>query len=178
MCPPSIYVAIASNGKGGFYYKAGTFSWAARKRGPTPPVRPRVRLHTGLFNNTLPPFLGAAAAAGRPLAWANIDCDLYRGTADALTELRPRLCDGTRLHFHEILKDRFWKAKHLEKGHTAAVVPSEEARALYEFLRDDADVEIELGDVVSQVNSDAGLFIVRRPPRAAAESGVCGGPGA
>ena len=85
------------------------------------------------------------------------------------------MCDGTRLHFHEILKDRFWKAKHLEKGHTAAVVPSE-ARALYEFLRDDADVE--LGDVVSQVNFDAGLFIVRRPPRAAAESGVCGGPGA
>jgi hypothetical protein len=35
-----------SNGKGGFYYRAGSFSWAARKRGPTPPVRANVRLHT------------------------------------------------------------------------------------------------------------------------------------
>ena len=38
---------------------------------------------------------------------------------------------------------------------------------------DNAEAELELGDVVSQVNSDAGLFIVRRPPRAAAEAGVC-----
>ena len=93
-----------SNGKGGFYYKAGTFSWAARKRGPTPPVRSNVRLHTGLFNVTLPPFLQTDDARGRPLAWANIDCDLYAGARDALSALSGRLCAGTRLHFHELLK--------------------------------------------------------------------------
>ena len=172
------------NGKGGFYYKAGTFSWAARKKGPTPPVKSRVRLHTGLFNNTLPPFLQqgeASANRHRPLAWTNIDCDLYGGTVDALTNLRGRLCPGTRIHFHELLKDRYWKARHLEKGNVKAVVASEEARALYEFLRDEAKgvkegagVQLELGDVVSQVNSDAAVFAVRRATREAAAAGVCG----
>ena len=152
------------NGKGGFYYKAGTFSWAARKRGPTPPVRSNVQLHRGLFNHTLAPFLATSRAVDRPLAWANIDCDLYAGTRDALLELSGRLCVGTRLHFHELLKDRYWKARHLERANYRAIVPSEEARALYEWLRARPGVELELSDVVSQANSDAAAMIVRRPP--------------
>jgi hypothetical protein len=91
--------------------KKGSFSWAARSRGATPPVHPRVRLHTGLFNNTLPPCLASASAAARPLAWTNIDCDLYAGTVDALQNLGPRMCAGTLLHFHELLKDRYWKVR-------------------------------------------------------------------
>ena len=70
-----------------------------------------MHLHVGLFNTTLAPFLATPEAIGRPLAWANIDCDLYAGTRDALAQLAPRMCPGTRLHFHEVLKDRFWKAR-------------------------------------------------------------------
>ena len=80
-----------------------------------------MRLHAGLFNETLPPFLVSPLGSHRPLAWANIDCDLYTGTRDALHALTPRLCAGTRLHFHELLKDRYWKARHLERGNNGAV---------------------------------------------------------
>ena len=153
------------NGKGGFYYKKGTFSWAARNKGPTPPVKPRVRLHTGLFNNTLPPFLrDPSLGLNKPLAYTNIDCDLYGGTVDALQNLGPRMCIGTLIHFHELLKDRFWKAKHLEKGNYDAVVASEEARALYEWLRARPTTVLELSDVQSSSNSDAAVLVVRTPP--------------
>ena len=152
------------NGKGGFYYGKGTFSWAARGRGPTPPVRPNIALHRGLFNETLPPFLQSAAAAGRPLAWASIDCDLYGGTRDALFALGPRLCAGTRLHFHELLKDRYWKARSLEAGRLESLVPSEEARALYEWLRTMPGLELELLDVTAISNSDAAAFVVKKVP--------------
>lgn len=154
----------------GFYYKKGSFSWAARNRGPTPPVKRRVRLHVGLFNNTLGPFLTsgmrgavswascggcarvcararfysvrvfysrvclmfacthacavlAADGAQRPLAYVNIDCDLYAGTRDALKELGPRMCPGTVIHFHELLKDRYWKARHYERARTSMPWP-------------------------------------------------------
>jgi hypothetical protein len=127
-----------------------------------------VRLHAGLFSATLRPFLGATGAVGRPLAWANIDCDLYAGTRDALDALGPRMCAGTRLHFHELLKDRFWKARAILEGRHAAAVPSEEARALFEWLVANPAVELELSDVVSQINSDAAVLIVKRPPASAA----------
>ena len=152
------------NGKGGFYYKKGSFSWAARNRGPTPPVHERVRLHAGLFNNTLGPFLRSADGAAKPLAWANIDCDLYGGTVDALAELGARMCSGSVIHFHELLKDRFWKARHLTRGNVHALVPSEEARALYEWLRARPKTQLEMLDVISQANSDAAAVIVRVPP--------------
>ena len=84
-----------------------------------------------------------------------------------------RVCAGTRLHFHELLKDRYWKARHLERRNYRAVVPSEEARALYEWLRAHPGVELELSDVVSQINSDAAAFVVRRAPSESAA--MCGG---
>lgn len=70
-------------------------------------------------------------------------------------------------------QDRYWKARHLEKGNYGAVVASEEARALYEWLRAHAGVELELSDVFSQINSDAAALIVRRPPMGTAA--MCGG---
>ena len=48
-------------------YKRGAYSWAARSGGRrTPPVKEGVRLITGLFNETLAPFLISQPAA--PLA--------------------------------------------------------------------------------------------------------------
>ena len=40
----------------------------------------------------------------------------------------------------------------------------QEARALYEWLHAYPEVQLELLDVISQSNSDAAAFIVRRPP--------------
>ena len=105
-----------TDGKGGLRFGKGTFSWAARGRGPTPPVRERVALHVGLFNNTLSPFLDSADGRQLPLAWANIDCDLYAGAREALLNLSPRVCPGTRIHFHELIHERFMTAKRLESG--------------------------------------------------------------
>jgi len=158
-----------SNGRGGFYYGKGSFSWASRGQGPTPPVRSNVVLHAGLFNVSLAPFLGAAR--GRPLAWTNIDCDLYGGTRDALGALGDRVCPGTRIHFHELLKDRFWKAKHLAHGRLDSVVASEEARALYEWLRTQPGLQLELLDLTSISNSDAAAFVVHQA--AATASPTC-----
>ena len=53
----------------------------------------RVRLHRGLFEDTLPRFLADATGGGGggaplpPLALANVDCDLYSSTATVLAAL-------------------------------------------------------------------------------------------
>ena len=52
-----------------FYFQAGAFSWAEHaaanglRDAPTPPTLPRVRLHAGLFRETLPRFLAAQPPA-------------------------------------------------------------------------------------------------------------------
>ena len=56
---------------------------------------PRVRLHRGLFEDTLPRFLADATGGGGggggaplpPLALANVDCDLYSSTATVFAAL-------------------------------------------------------------------------------------------
>lgn len=37
-------------------------------------------------------------------AWVNIDCDLYAGTRDALAHVGGHLREGSRVHFHELVK--------------------------------------------------------------------------
>ena len=69
--------------------------------------------------------VAAKATVKMSLELAGSISDLYAGTRDALHALAPRLCTGTRLHFHELLKDRYWKARHLERGNVGAVVASE-----------------------------------------------------
>ena len=59
-----------------------------------------MRLHKGLFAETLPPFLDERPGK---LAWVNIDCDLYQGTVDVLRLLAPRFRRGSLLHFHELV---------------------------------------------------------------------------
>jgi hypothetical protein len=95
-------------------------------------------------------------------AWANIDCDLYAGARDALAYIGGSLVTASRLHFHELYKDvkhlvaRFLKSRHPE------LAPSEEMRALYEWLAAHPRAALQLGNVVSQTNSDAALLIVLR----------------
>ena len=149
------------SGKGTFF-KRSAFSWAAKGLGRLPPVRKGVQLHVGLFNETLPPFM-----AQRPsgcVVWSNIDCDLYVGARDALGQIGGRLCPHARLHLHEVIKHWSWVAKRFEAGTADTLIPSDETRALWEWLRTEAGAKaaLELSPVKSKSNSDAAFFVVRR----------------
>jgi hypothetical protein len=167
------------------YFGKGAFSWAEYAAthgfGALPPVLPRVALHRGLFAETLPRFL-AAQPSSRPVAWASIDCDLYHGTRDVLASLAPRLALGTRLHFHELLKlpdlgrATRWLESTGEHGASAAkrprakrahhsdgaIPPSDEARALWEWLRSEPSVLLELDATHSARKREPALLVVRR----------------
>ncbi|MFO0997056.1 MAG: protein arginine N-methyltransferase [Alphaproteobacteria bacterium] len=74
--------------------------------GALPMVEANVRLHTGLFEDTLPRF--AVAHEGR-VAFAHIDCDLYQSTRAVFHHLGARMGPGTVLVFDEYLGYRGWR---------------------------------------------------------------------
>jgi hypothetical protein len=74
--------------------------------GKLPRVPGNVTLHAGWFENTLPPFL---AAHPGPLAFANIDCDLYSSTKTVFDALAPRIGPGTVLAFDEYFNYHNWQ---------------------------------------------------------------------
>lgn len=83
-------------------HRAGTYS----TEGELPPVPANVRLHSGLFADTLPGFLETHPG---PVRFANIDCDLYSATETVLTLLAPRIVAGTVLVFDEYLFTAHWR---------------------------------------------------------------------
>ena len=147
-------------------YRRGSYSWAARSGGrPTPPVKPGIRLIVGLFNETLAPFLATRPAA--PLAWVNIDCDLYAGAHQALQALAGRLVVGSRVHFHELLQERWaWRRLILEHklGKHRPLPVADEMRALHQLLITHPQMQLEMRNVKSSAYPDAVAFVVRRPP--------------
>lgn len=68
--------------------------------GKLPIVPPNVRLHTGWFADTVPPFMSRASG---PVRFAHIDCDLYSSTVTVLAALRPHLQPGAILLFDDFL---------------------------------------------------------------------------
>jgi hypothetical protein len=96
-------------------HPAGTYSTAGR----LPPVPANVRLHQGLFTDTLPPFLEAYPG---PVRFANIDCDLYSATATVLTLLSPRIVPGTVLAFDEYLFTAHWREDEFKAFQEAVAV--------------------------------------------------------
>ena len=109
-------------------WKQGAFSWREDYGTLTPPVREGVELVTGLFNETLGPFLDANAG---DVMFLNIDNDLYEGALDVLERLCERFVVGTRLHFHELVEFQRGRCGDDMK----CVRPDQEMRALYRFLR-------------------------------------------
>jgi hypothetical protein len=67
-----------------------------------------VHFHQGLFKDTIPSFL-TTVDKGRPLAYANIDCDLYGSTRDVLEACHGRIIPGTVLVFDEYLCHPSWR---------------------------------------------------------------------
>ena len=109
-------------------YPQGMFSWREDTGTLTPPVRKGVELVTGLFNETLGPFLDASSGS---VILVNIDNDLYEGALEVLELLLPRFVVGTRLHFHELVEFKRGSCGDEMK----CVRPDQEMRALYRFLR-------------------------------------------
>jgi len=67
---------------------------------------PNIRIHHGLFRDTLPDFLAQNGATVRLL---HIDCDLYSSTREVLEALRPRLAPGTVIVFDEYINFPGWR---------------------------------------------------------------------
>jgi hypothetical protein len=88
-------------------------------RGRLPRVPANVTLHAGWFEDTLPPFLAAHA---EPVAFANINCDLYSSTKTVFEALAPRIGAGTILAFDEYFNYHNWQ--------------QHEFKAFQEFVRD------------------------------------------
>ena len=76
-------------------------------KGQMPSVRPNVRLHKGLFKDTLPGWLAENSA---PIAFVHIDCDLYESTRDVFAGLGSRLRPGAILMFDEYFNIPNWQA--------------------------------------------------------------------
>jgi tetratricopeptide (TPR) repeat protein len=74
--------------------------------GHRPVVPDNVILHPGWFADSLAPFL---AANPGPLAFANIDCDIYSSTRTVLWALADRINAGTVLLFDELIGNRSWR---------------------------------------------------------------------
>ena len=63
--------------------------------------------HKGLFTDTIPQFLKSNPNV--PLAFANIDCDLYSSTYDILEAFHSRIVPGTILVFDEYICHPTWR---------------------------------------------------------------------
>ena len=108
-----------------------------------PDVDPtRVQFHAGLFSEQLPAFL-ATRGPSDPVAWVNIDCDLYDGAIEVLRILTGRIRVGSLLHFHELVG--WYRAKAAptrvvkQKLRGAERNPMDEAKAFWDWMTEQAD---------------------------------------
>lgn len=69
-------------------------------KSPPPQVNKNVELISGLFENSLAPFLEAHQG---DCSFIHIDCDLYSSTKTVLEALAPRITEGTVVIFDELL---------------------------------------------------------------------------
>mmetsp|Transcript_31267 Transcript_31267/g.63541 ORF Transcript_31267/g.63541 Transcript_31267/m.63541 type:complete len:474 (-) Transcript_31267:1569-2990(-) len=88
---------------------AGSYSTG----GAIPNIEGKVYFHKGLFKDTIPVFLDSLKTDDddyyQPLAFANVDCDLYGSTLDVLERMHSRIVPGTVLVFDEYLCHPTWR---------------------------------------------------------------------
>jgi hypothetical protein len=97
-----------------------------------------------------------------PVAWANVDCDLLSSSRQVLSMLHPRLRSGTRLHFHELISSADWRwyaQRPLSEPQPNTPI-SDEALALFEWLRVHRGMVLKLLEVKSVQNSESAAFEV------------------
>jgi len=83
---------------------AGSYSTG----GIVPNLGDKVHFHTGLFSDTLKPFLDKAGDDAF-IAYANVDCDLYSSTLDILESLHGHVVPGTIFIFDEYICHPTWR---------------------------------------------------------------------
>src|SRR5262249_10505458 len=74
--------------------------------GELPEVPGNVKLHVGLFEDTLGPFLKDHPGN---LRFMNVDCDLYSATKTGLDALGERIVPGSVIVFDEYLLNDWWR---------------------------------------------------------------------
>lgn len=74
--------------------------------GRPPRVRPNVKLHVGLFEETLPAWLERNLGV---IGFAHVDCDLYSSAKTVLDLISPRIGPGSVLVFDEYFNFPFWR---------------------------------------------------------------------
>lgn len=106
------------------FQKKGRFSLAG-----VPPFvnASNVRLHKGLFQDSLPAFLAEHTA---PARFVHVDCDLYSSATTVLRALRDRIVPGTVVVFDEYLNYPGWQ-QHEYKAFAEFVA---DTGADYEYL--------------------------------------------
>jgi hypothetical protein len=77
--------------------------------GLPPSLEGEVYFYRGLFRDTIPTFVNSLAEEYRPLAFANIDCDLYGSTLDILELMHSRVVPGTVFVFDKYLCHSTWR---------------------------------------------------------------------
>lgn len=95
--------------------------------GTLPPVQKNTTLIDGWFEDTLPPF---CAQHTGPVAFINVDCDLYSSTKTLFEHLGERIIPGTVLVFDEYVGTPSWR----EDEHKAFMELVEARQLSYEFL--------------------------------------------
>ena len=85
--------------------KAGTYTAG----GKVPQFGANVRIRQGLFDESIKAWLKEKEVSRLPLAFANIDCDLYSSTTSVLSQLQPRIVPGTILIFDEYICHPTWR---------------------------------------------------------------------
>ena len=86
----------------GYSVTAGHFNM----KGRLPEVRPNTTLVKGWFSDTLPQWCDSHPD---PVAFLNIDSDLYSSAVTVLTLLKDRIQPGTIIHFDEYLNYPGWQ---------------------------------------------------------------------
>jgi hypothetical protein len=97
------------------------------RHGKPPAVRENVALHPGWFEETLPAF---AAGHEEPVAFMNIDCDLYSSTKTIFDVLGDRIIAGTVIRFGEYFNYPGWQ-DHEYKAFQEFV---EQRRLAYQYI--------------------------------------------
>ena len=95
------------------YVRKGAFD----RRGVPPKVAQNARVHVGLFNTTLPPFL--ARRRGESVAFLHIDSDLFSSACFVLERCRGRLRRGSVMVFDELVNFPEYKEGELRALHRA-----------------------------------------------------------
>lgn len=119
--------------------------------GELPGVQANVQLHVGWFDQTLPKF--AEDHAG-PIAFMNIDCDIYASTKVIFDVLGDRVVPGTVIRFDEYFNYPGWQ-EHEYKAFQEFVEARKLAYRYIGYSRRDYSVAVIIGD--SHVISGGGI---------------------